>query len=36
MEVDNYLNETKMLLEGPMFNFHDYGMKGKYTQIHWT
>jgi len=28
MEVENYLNERKLILEGPIFHFHDYGRNG--------
>ena len=28
MEVENYKNERKLKLEGPIFHFHDYGTKG--------
>ena len=27
MEVENYKNERKLELEGPIFHFHDYGTK---------
>ena len=29
MEVENHLIERKLILEGPIFHFHDYGRKGK-------
>ena len=29
MEVENLPNERKLILERPIFHFHDYGRKGK-------
>ena len=33
MEVENHQIERKLILEGPIFHFHDYGRKGKPPKI---
>ncbi len=36
MEVENGpQKETKLIFQGLIFHFHDYGRKGKYTIFKW-